>query len=916
MHSPNTSSGDKALNFEQVFKEEITVVESSRMNRKLPPGNLPHDLVGLSFSGGGIRSATFNLGVLQALAKKNLLRYADYLSTVSGGGYIGSWLTSWAYHLAKNAPNVNHIAQIEKALNCTAEELGDRSEAKQIQFLRQYSNYLTPRLGILSGDTLAFVGTYLRNLLLNQVILISALMALLLVPRGLGLVFWKFHGPRSALVCAIVSIALLGAVCVQVLLNMGPSKGYSPPAVVQRIAVPLFLFCVTMAYLLWQLVLEGDTQQLVSPDTRLTIVVLSTVSYAALWLLGTPFIAATRSPNKWASAMWALPAGFTAGLLIDLAIPLLIRWTTTDGYTDGWPCLITYGVPLAAATTLLVGVVHLGLIGRSYADGLREWWARLGGTVMAIAAGWFLVSVATLFVPRWLGMLVTFLQSPTDSWVMRVWKALSALGVTGLFGGWATATFKGLSAARGPQTGPRPETGPDADIKPLANAHLLARLAPPIFAAGLIFILAVILYHVLPMASANPAENAKWYQVVLVALVLYGISRFFGYRVDVNEFSLHNAYRNRLIRCYLGATNARRDAQKFTGFDESDNICMHWLLKLAAPFHILNATLNVVKGRELALQARKARSFVFTPLYSGFEYAGNGETANSACRAGYRLSSFYAHNSPNPGARLGTAMAISGAAASPNMGHYTNGAVSFLLTVFSVRLGWWVGNPRFAKCWESGRPRSSWKAIMNELTGNTNDEAKQVYLSDGGHFENLGLYELVRRRCNVIIACDAGADSHCLCNDLASAIEKCRVDFGTTITINLDAIRPTKQLVPGDARLRVSERAFTAGTVYYPDGTEGKLVYIKPSLNSDLPQDVLAYARLAEAFPHQSTMDQFFDEAQFESYRALGYACGTEAIEEIEEAIGNRCAEPVELRVGEELPKVTLEVAQNGMVLS
>src|SRR5260370_12129827 len=111
-------------------------------------------------------------------------------------------------------------------------------------------------------------------------------------------------------------------------------------------------------------------------------------------------------------------------------------------------------------------------------------------------------------------------------------------------------------------------------------------------------------------------------------------------------------------------------------------------------------------------------------------------------------------------------MAISGAAASPNMGHYTNGAVAFLLTIFSVRLGWWLGNPRIKKAWESGQPRSSWPAIMNELTGNTNEDQREVYLSDGGHFENLGMYELVRRRSRVIIPSHAVPHPHHVCTPL------------------------------------------------------------------------------------------------------------------------------------------------------
>lgn len=497
--------------------------------------------------------------------------------------------------------------------------------------------------------------------------------------------------------------------------------------------------------------------------------------------------------------------------------------------------------------------------------------------MLAIATYWFLVSFATLFIPRWLAALVTLLLESNRSWPARTLKVMSALGITGLIGGWITATFKGLLAAKSSQTGPQPQTSEkDGGHTPSGkSADLAARLAPPVFVAGLVIILAVILYFAVPM-------NTSWYKVVGLSVCLYGLSRFFGWRVDVNEFSLHNAYRNRIVRCYLGATNNNRRPQPFTGFDESDNIYLSSLLELGAPFHILNATLNVVKGKELALQTRKARSFTFTPLYSGFDYTGDAE---ATAGGSYRLTKHCAWKSRYPGARLGTAMAISGAAASPNMGYYTTGAVSFLLTIFSVRLGWWIGNPKKKKCWESGHPRSSWRAIINEITGNTDDNQNEVYLSDGGHFDNLGIYELVRRRCRVIIACDAGADPECLCNDLASAVEKCRVDFGVQIKIPLNDIYTATKVFPGGQTLRVSEVPFAEGDIEYPDGRIGKLIYVKPSLNASLPQDVLAYARLATSFPHQSTVDQFFNEAQFESYRALGFACASAAIDKITKAM-------------------------------
>src|SRR6202451_4143754 len=134
------------------------------------------NLTGLAFSGGGIRSATFNLGVLQALAGLKLLHRIDYLSTVSGGGYIEGWLAAWTKRLES-------FGEVQKRLATNRVHQIDDKEPPPIRFLRVFSNYLTPKLGIFSGDTLAMVAIYLRNLLLNQTIVLAVLTALLLLPR-------------------------------------------------------------------------------------------------------------------------------------------------------------------------------------------------------------------------------------------------------------------------------------------------------------------------------------------------------------------------------------------------------------------------------------------------------------------------------------------------------------------------------------------------------------------------------------------------------------------------------------------------------------------------------------------------------------------------------------------------------------
>jgi hypothetical protein len=228
--------------------------------------------------------------------------------------------------------------------------------------------------------------------------------------------------------------------------------------------------------------------------------------------------------------------------------------------------------------------------------------------------------------------------------------------------------------------------------------------------------------------------------------------------------------------------------------------------------------------------------------------------------AGFRPTSVYAY--PDGGIHLGTAMAISGAAMSPNSGFYTSTSLAFLLTVFNVRLGWWMGNPRNDTSWQRSGPRIGLVYLLYELFGWTNDRQQQVYLSDGGHFDNLGVYELVRRRCSLIIASDAEEDADYSFHGLGGVIRKCFIDFGVRIDVNLDDIRPKLERSSGDH--------FAIGRIHYPEGWSGTLLYVKPSLTGDEPADLKEYMARRQAFPNQSTADQFFDESQFESYHRLG----------------------------------------------
>jgi hypothetical protein len=152
-----------------------TVHASERAAIREPDGRSDgpdRPLTGLAFSGGGIRSATFNLGIIQALAELRLLRQFDYLSCVSGGGYIGGWLSAFIHLKCKG-----RVEDAEPLLQTGG------TENSAIRFLRSYSNYLTPKASFFSADTLTAIATYLRNLYLNLTLLLLALGGLLLLPR-------------------------------------------------------------------------------------------------------------------------------------------------------------------------------------------------------------------------------------------------------------------------------------------------------------------------------------------------------------------------------------------------------------------------------------------------------------------------------------------------------------------------------------------------------------------------------------------------------------------------------------------------------------------------------------------------------------------------------------------------------------
>ena len=791
----------------------------------------------LCLSGGGIRSATFGLGVLQGLARRNLLNQFDYLSTVSGGGYIGSWLTAW-------------IRRDPEGLNGVCAQLGQRPqntstpEPEPISWLRNYSSYMSPRLGLLSADSWTLVGTYLRNLILDWLVLLPFFLSLLTVPLFYRAILSAEAGPQLRLAFASLGAVLLLVnltylhLCRPSLWKLRQSETWTwfeSQRLFLFVSLLPLLVGVSLLTIAWEWFRQAGHElndlTLFGLPSLLTLALGAAALHTIAWFIVTLILRRPMESGwQFLELFTIVMSGLMGGGFLWMALTLLARYTSIMNYADWYTCS---AVPVFLSLFLLAATFFIGSASRLTGDGDREWWGRAGSWVLIGNVAWAGAAGIVIVGPWALSQLST-------------WVA-SAGGLTGLL-----TVMIGFSA----KTAAKPEEEEPGWWMQLGRRCYLLLLVP---------LTVVVILIILARANAAILDGASWFEVIqyIVGMALFSV--LMSFVVNINKFSLHSMYRNRLIRAYLGASRGKaRRPNSFTGFDPGDNIQMAELAPkdgpIQKPLHVVNIALNLVHGQRLAWQQRKAQSFTVSPLHCG----------SFVNQLGYRRSDKYGNNpAVDQAITIGTALAISGAAASPNMGYHSSPAVALLLTLFNVRLGWWLGNPGEAgkHTYTRSCPEFAVGPLLAEAFGFTNEQKRYIYLSDGGHFENLGLYEMVLRRCHCILVADAGCDEKVEFQDLGNAIRKIRIDLGIDIAINLERLRPQSQT-------KQSGGHYATGTIYYsrmdPDAPDGILIYIKPSLTGDEPVDILEYAAHQRQFPHEPTEDQFFDESQFESYRRLG----------------------------------------------
>ncbi|MDQ2824851.1 MAG: patatin-like phospholipase family protein [Verrucomicrobiota bacterium] len=813
----------------------------------------------LCISGGGIRSATFALGILQGLARCGLLNKFHYLSTVSGGGYIGSWLTAWIHRANGGLTSViNQLAR-------PREDTRPNPEPIEIQNLRSYSNYLSPHLGLLSADSWTLAGTYLRNLILNWGVIIPLLAAVLTLPWIYTDVLmtnpppYTFAPLWAGAICVVIGVAYMG-----INLPCGRNARWSQNRFLIFCLAPLLLASIFMTthwawftyygrpLYAWPLFGFGE------PHTWVPFLYLGIGIHLCAWLGSllpahgfrfSEFLAVIISGAIGGALLW-----FGAHELFPQPIAKMELYTC-------------FGVPLFMALFFSAIMVFAGISSRWTGDPDREWWGRATGWLLAVAAVWMIASSLVMFGPYILSVSVS-----------AIWT-LGMGGVAGLL-----TVLAGRSSAVPANENQADKAGPLAIIFSKAVS-----IAAVVFVAVLLIVITecttwMMSYigearhftwkldtvsHVLgrSVKYLNVILYTPWPMILGLAILFALCGVAIAYLINSNKFSLHAMYRDRLIRAYLGASNKKREPNPFTGFDENDNVRMRELWRNGKSekklLPIINITLNLVGGKNLAWQERKAESFTVSPFHCGSYNVGYRKTqAEDGKRYG-----------GDEGISLGGAITISGAAASPNMGYHSSPLVTFILTLLNVRLGAWLGNPGPAgnATFPLGYPRFSVGPMIAEAFGLTNDESPYVYLSDGGHFENLGLYEMVLRRCHYIVVSDAGEDPECSFADLGEAVRKIRIDLGIPIDFGPMGIYSRSEI----DGLKGPGHNCAIGRIRYSmvDGNaapDGIIVYIKPACYGDEPRDIYEYFKTSKTFPHESTKDQFFSESQFESYRMLG----------------------------------------------
>lgn len=812
---------------------------------------------GLALSGGGIRSATFCLGVMQGLSKSGpqppgdsgpvgraMLAQFDYLSTVSGGGYIGGFFSSlFANGRLNRKQELDDAQTARQAYRVFTEEPPQRLRhdvrfdpehpgRAALAWLRENGRYMAPNG---TGDMLYALAIHVRNWCATHYVLGIALLGLF-------------------------SVLAFAHTWLIALADGSPAGSWQTA-----------LFSHERS--LFEAALDGRAE-----------LGWSSIWWSAAWWLSIPIL-----------ALWSLPTG------------IAFWFTQTAGEGKAAP---PGRFPAALGVGVIVGLALIGLacfLRSLDAPWYRvEWLAGGAGAITLLGVAWYVVTAA--LAPSVATHRVLLTRRLKDSLV-----ALSAMAALALIETaaqtvhlqseslWKLGTPAAFLAALVWIARRIAEAANQKDRKgilarvPLGAVATVAGIA----LAFLVALLWAILVQWIrwngevpgPEAFASASSFAEAVPVLLsICLTAFILAVATGlFPGFLNLSTLQGLYSARLTRAYLGASASFRFEEGNEHLRSVAEPCPEDQLDVAtlhgnpmAPMHLINVCLNQTAdpGENLVQRDRKGRPLALVPGGIWLD------------QSGYPMPRPKGRSEIAAGLSVGDWIGISGAAFTTGLGRGTSLGMSLLLGLANVRLGrWWPTGIKSSP----GRPpdttlrrlfRTQFYLADEFLARFQGTRREWQYLSDGGHFENTAVYELLRpdREVSLIVCCDCGADPQYTFEDLANLTRLARIDFGIELCVDT-AIAGRKELgqvfgtfadfqgtsggPPADkcaVLVNVLNRVKSDGT-RLPDA---RIVFLKPRVLSSSSIDIRHYGATHASFPQETTIDQFFDEAQWESYRRLG----------------------------------------------
>jgi Patatin-like phospholipase len=925
------------------FEKENYLKERREKNGLPPPTD--DNLNGLCISGGGVRAATLGLGMLQIFIKNGILKHFDYLSTVSGGGYIGSCLTSLMSDEPKYCDKEGKIPIKNQHFN--AAEVGLESDSSpfvglndsyeynsienaklkvkhQLHHLRRHGEYLTPNKKFLGWDVNQAIGALVGGIFIHVPIFILMISSVVLLHHALlfGFSNDNFINDLRNPPEAYIDRAMLDDEMTRDAGTLAEIKEKSK-AISSQLKVwyyTKFKPQLALAYrpilddIKWAIiflglgVFIGIIMVRISRRYPLKIVKdeAEEIQYDGenhktyfdrqggqniLQLRSRPFIFWFRTFT------YAFPP-LLAYVLIFILI--LNNQIDTPQYFMllGLPLCYAVGLFISVNTYILLYAINKaqesvsGSIYRSFYSGMQG--TAFMGCIVALI---FPLAIVLLFGGHGIAFKLATSFVPV---------ALAYYFTMQTFGGKSDSPSflnKIISSLR----------------MPLLNLSIF--LFSGLAFAGLSNALYELEKLIVPDWGFSYAATA----IILFVICIVGLI-ILGFLANSNDISLHYFYRDRLSAAYLRTQGRVQRPEAKTDYmakhKELFDITIrdHENLKLKdvgdgngkGPYHLIVTALNLQGSNDLAKKTLKSDHFIFSKFF-----------------VGSRSTGYYRTDKYNGGStKLSSAMAISAAAVSSGMGSLSFAASNFYMTLLNLRTGYWVHNPwflqkedieeklisegkmqknSFKRAWEKFfKKHPFWLTYLaSEFTGMMNSQTQRVNVSDGGHTgDNIGLLPLIQRQCRTIVACDFEEDGKFSFGSFGQAVRLAKAIYNTDIEIDLRPMIPEKQ---ADGSIR-SKSSVAIGKITYNDNgkqMEGRLIYMKSSVNfleenMDKPliksQDkhmfyvpapvfILNYYKSHPDFPHQSTADQYFDEIQFEAYRMLGEHITKQAVNEVKKAL-------------------------------